>query len=184
MQWAAVFTSATTYEQYLKHLRFVHKFLRMPNAWYTQSVVQVRKGLARVDRKVPRKIALTSQVVRQMVRLVKEDNTEIAALMATARMFLLQVPSEAIPLEWDGRHSSIQLTPTTASITLARRKNRSSPSTFTRSCCCSTSGATLCAVHWLHRLESMKTGTKVFNAQLHKVRMCIKSLARDAGVAE
>ena len=185
MQWSAVFTSAVTYEQYLKHFRFVHKFLGMPNTWYTQSVVQVRKGLARVDRSVPKKIALTSQVVRQMIRIVKNDDMELAGLMAIARMFLLRVPSEALPLEWDGQRSSIQLTQTTAVITLAKRKNRSSPSTLTRSCCCSTSGVALCAVHWLRKLAAKKKeGSKVFGLQVHKVRRHVKNAAKEAGVTD
>ena len=133
---------------------------------------------------MPKKIALTSQVVRQMIRLVKDDDMELAALMAIARMFLLRVPSEALPLEWDGPHSSIQLTPMTASITLAKRKNRSSPSTLTRSWRCSTSGVALCAVRWMHKLAAKKTGATVFNLQLHKVRMYIKNMAREAGVAD
>ena len=39
IEWAAVFSSSATYEQYLKHLRFVHKLLRFSNDWYSPSVV-------------------------------------------------------------------------------------------------------------------------------------------------
>ena len=39
IQFAAAFHSAATYEQYLKHHRFVHRLLRLDNSWYTQAVV-------------------------------------------------------------------------------------------------------------------------------------------------
>ena len=52
IKFSAVFTCAATYAQCLKHLRFVHKLLRMDNSWYTESVVQVKAQRRRGHRAV------------------------------------------------------------------------------------------------------------------------------------
>ena len=95
IEWAAVFSSTATFEQYLKHLRFVHKLLRFSNEWYTPSVVQVKKGIAKVFPRTKKKVALHSKVVRNMIRLVAQESEEMAALWAVSRMFLLRMPSGA-----------------------------------------------------------------------------------------
>ena len=112
------------------------------------------------------KVALKSKQVDSMIKLAVTNNgKEVAALMAIARQFLVRVPSEGIPLQWDGSHSSIALAPKKAVITLMSRKNSRVPVTLTRACICATSGSRLCAVHWLWHLRGSSqasSATRVF----------------------
>ena len=109
----------------------------------------------------------------------------MAALMAVARQFLLRVPSEGIPLQWDGSHSNVALEPTRASITLYKRKNSRVPVTLTRECCCTAAGERLCAVHWLHALRRSSAGCgQVFSVSKHYFAKKIKELARQIGMEE
>ena len=53
---------------------------------------------------------------------IKAKELGMAVLMAVARLFFLRVPSEGLPLQWDGTHSSIKLEGSMATLTLIRRK--------------------------------------------------------------
>ena len=185
IQFAAAFHSAATYEQYLKHLRFAHRLLRLDNSWYTQAVVQVKKGAAKLNTQVRKKVALHSKEVRDMIKLVMEADIEMAALMAVSRLFLFRVPSEALPLQRNGDHSSVLLCENKATVTLAKRKNTRAPSELVRECCCLTSGRALCAVHWLRRLKKLAPERgRVFTTPLHRVRQILRNVAREAGVVD
>ena len=119
IQWASVFTSGATYEQYL----------RMSNEWYTQAAVQVKKGLCKQQANVRKRIALHKKDVVKMVKLIEAEEPELGGLLAVARLFLLRVPSEAVPMQWCGSHSTVQVDEAQLTIVLARRKNRPSPTT-------------------------------------------------------
>ena len=122
MSFGSIFSTAQTYIQYVNHLRWAHRFLRMDCAWDTDAVKQVRRGAAKTPFiKLP-KIAVNSRQVSNLVKAaMASDESAVAALMAVARQFLLRVPSEGIPLQWDGSHSNVALEPTRASITLYKR---------------------------------------------------------------
>ena len=155
LQFGAVFRNGSTYEKYLQHVAWAHRFLRLPTDWFTASVKQAIRGAKRTPGVVREKLAIHSKdaqpLIKESVRLGHHD---MAALMAIARLFLLRVPSEGVPLEWDGDHSWVSLSPQQATITLARRKNSRVPVTLTRKCCCAVSGVDFCAVHWLLMLRS------------------------------
>ena len=120
-----------------------------------------------------------------MIRLAMEIDFEMAALMAVSRLFLFRVPSEALPLQRSGDHSSVELSEDKAKFTLTRRKNVKVPSVLVRECCCLTSGNTLCAVQWLHKLKvRAPERDRVFTLSLHHVRHRLRDLAREAGVTE
>ena len=49
-------------------------------------------------------------------------------------------------------------------LTLTKRKNRNTPTSLTRTCCCADTGRSLCSVHWLIELRRTSDGgAKVFN---------------------
>ena len=104
------------------HLRFAHKPLRLPNDWYTQSVIQVKKGLGKQRANIRKKIALHKKDVQHMVRQVETEEPELAGLLAVARLFLLRVPLEAVPLQWNGPPSAVHLEEAQATIILTKRK--------------------------------------------------------------
>ena len=124
IRYSTIFASADTYEQYLKHLRCAHRFLRLDCVWYTEAVKQVMRGAARTPGggRAP-KVALVSKQVRDMVSIAMQSGElEVAALLAVARLFLLRVPSEGIPLTWSSSHSTVEVTESQAVVTLMRRK--------------------------------------------------------------
>ena len=185
IQFSCVFRSAATYEQYLKMLRFAHKLLHLDNSWYTDTVKQVQKGMAKSIQEFRPKPALLSRDARRMIQIGTGDNdADLAAIVAVSRLFLLRVPSEAIPLQWSGAHSRVELTATQAKITLMRRKNCATPSTLTRDFCCASSGRALCAVHWLHQLWSTKSSSNVFAMTTSRLRKAIKNVAMRAAVPD
>ena len=109
------------------------------------------------------KFAILSKDVSKVVSLAKAaGDLETACLAAVSRQFLLRVPSEGVPLQWDGSHSCVELTSHKATMTLMRRKNSSIPSIIERECCCRTSGKNLCAVHRLHRLQEASQSNQLF----------------------
>ena len=108
----SVFTNPQTYLQYVKHLRWAHTFLRMECVWYTAAVKQVMRGAAKTPHAQRVKVAASTRQVNTLVKAaMKDGDTEVAALMAVARQFLLRVPSEGIPLERGGSRSGVALEP-------------------------------------------------------------------------
>ena len=186
IQWSGIFHCSSTYAQYLKHLAFAHRFLRMECTWMTESVKQVKRGASKAQTVIKKKPAVTSRQVRSMIKAAMEEGAwETACLMALARQFLLRVPSEGIPLQWDGTHSKIDLTDSQATITLMRRKHRATPTSMTRECCCASSGRTLCAVHWLLQAK-LQGGDRPNVVVMSKTRFAkdVKHFAMKAGIPE
>ena len=132
------------------------------------------------------KAAATSKEFNALVKAaVEHGELEVAALMAVARQFLLRVPSEGIPLEWEGLHSCVVFESHRAVVTLSRRKNTRVPVTLTRDCCCTSTGQRLCAVHWLHALRRASEGKgRVFTLTKHYFATRIKELAAQVGVPD
>ena len=71
---------------------------------------------------------------------VKDGAEDAACLMAVARMFLLRVPSEGIPIQWEGGRSTVELEEARVTLTLMTREGKNTPTVMTRDCCCATSG--------------------------------------------
>ena len=185
LRYTAVFGSHATLCQYLKHLRWAHRFLHYSNAWETPAVRQAISGVRKSGCGPRVKLALLSKQVASIVKTAEGSyEMQVAALAAISRLFLLRVPSEAIPLQWDGEHSRIQLAGTSASITLMRRKNLSTPSVLERRCCCESSGERLCAVHWLHRLHKLRRSDgRVFAISASVFLTKVREFAAECGVA-
>ena len=111
-----------------------------------------------------------------------EGKLEFGAMMALARQFLLRVPSEGIPLQWNGAHSSVSLTGGVCQITLRSRKNSRIPVTMVRDCCCYSASPRLCSLHWLMRLKKDGMDGRVFNVSKDAFARYIKRAAAAVGV--
>ena len=151
----------------------------------TDTVKQVRRGAVKAPGGVIRKRpAVNCKQVRFMIQAAARDGAEDSAcLMAVARMFLLRVPSEGIPLQWDGGHSKIELEASRVTLTLMSRKGKATPTVMTRDCCCETSGRSLCAVHWLWRQRDRGGGDdRVFQLTKHQFAKDVKTYGAAAGV--
>ena len=112
----------------------------------------------------------------------EHDDIHTAALIALSRMFLLRVPSEGIPLQWDGEHSKVEVTGTRALITLTRRKNREYPSVLERSCCCQSSSPDVCGVHWLHKRKELGGKGRLFHCSVKAFVSQVQRYAQIAGI--
>ena len=178
IRYVCVFHSWSTMNQYMKHLRWAHRFLHMSCKWETPSVKQAMHGLRKCGTLPKEKLALHSKAVAKIVLAAEDINdVQMAALIAISRLFLFRVPSEAIPLEWDGSHSKVDLKPDSVSITLMRRKNTERPTLLERQCCCRSSGKALCAVHCIFKLQRRRTTGRVFTISAQRFMSRLRELA-------
>ena len=183
MKYVSVFQSWATCKQYLKHLRWCPRFLHLGCSWDTPTLKQVLNGLQKSSAAKKVKSVLLSKDVGRIVRCaegVGDMNT--AALAAISRSFLLRVPSEGIPLQWNGNHSRVQFHGDKVEITLMRRKNCDRPTVMERGCSCATSGRSLCAFHWLQRLQLTAETNAVFSLTAQAFVTCVREHALEANV--
>ena len=149
-RFSGVFRNPATYSLYLKHLRFAHRLLRLPTGWHTDAVKQLERGAAKCRPEPVRRPAILAPEARRVIKAAMARNdVEMAAMYAIARLYMLRVPSECIPLQVAGGHSEIHTQEKAASIILFRRKNFQTPTVVHRHCVCETEGRTLCGVCWL-----------------------------------
>ena len=93
----------------IKNLKFHQNHKKSPTHSENPSIT---RGLLGINTVSIRRLALLSRDVFKIMRAAGEqDDGQTAAMAAVSRLFLLRVPSEAAPLEWDGAHSKV--TPTT-----------------------------------------------------------------------
>ena len=83
---------------YMMHLRWAHRFLRLPNTWDTEVVRQVCRGRKKLADLPRERLALQAQDVRRLVRLASDRNDiQQCAMLTVGRLFLLRMPSECLP---------------------------------------------------------------------------------------
>ena len=181
LRYTSVFSNAHTLDTYLKHLRWAHRFLRLPNGWDTPAVAQVRRGsLKEMPPHRPR-LALQAAQVRSLIGVAEQrKDYEQAALLAVGRLFLFRMPSECFPLQLCGEHSSVEVHQNSVTITLASRKNSRGPSVLQRDCCCKTAGKRLCAHRWLRWAVAEATEHKRTRLFMRSVADFIDVLRSDA----
>ena len=185
LRWCSMFSNAGTLSHYVTHLRWAHRFLRLSEAWDTKTVRQVVKGVGKVATPRRPKTAVTSKTVQALIKeAVKDDKPDMACLMAVGRLFMLRIPSEGIPLEWNGTHSSIEVDEQRAVITLATRKNSRVPVKLVRRCCCVSSGRSLCAVHWLLRHRAHGGEGRLFKFGVNQFVNRVRTYATKLGMDE
>ena len=135
-RFVSLFQNVDTLRQYLKHLSWAHRFLHIPVTWHDATLDQMLRGSKKYSAKPKPRIALTSTVVARMIKCaIDQGDLQTATIMALSRLFMLRVPSECLPLTWQGAHSSVKDLGESLSIGLARRKNSSSRVTMTRRAC-------------------------------------------------
>jgi hypothetical protein len=184
-RFVGMFECTSTLKQYLKHLRWAHRFFHLRNDWDTDELHQMIRGAEKATPGRPQRLALTTKTVKKMSQLaLAQADVETATLMALSRVFMLRVPSEGIPLQWSGSHSAIELLEASVKITLVKRKNSKGPVTLTRPCICQSTGESLCPVHLLRQLRSLHSGPKVFTFTTKQFMAEIRDLAASAGHPE
>ena len=73
IKFSAIFTSPATFEQYVKHVRWAHRFLRMDCSWDTGAVKQVQRGAARSTQRVALKVALVNKQVQAIITMTMRE---------------------------------------------------------------------------------------------------------------
>jgi hypothetical protein len=180
-----IFRNVATYTQYLNHLRFAHRLLRMLTPWYDPIVKQVERGARKLQPMVTERPALLAPQVRAVIQAAKNRNdVEMATIYAVARLFLLRVPSEGLPLQRNGPHSHIEVEDSEAYVTLHRRKNSNKPALIHRSCVCRNEGVSLCAVCSLQAwMERNPSDNNIFNISTHTFLKYFRRDLAEAGIA-
>ena len=82
VKFTAIFTSADTLLQYVKHIRWAHRFLNVDDSsWHTPALQQVVRGIKKTSAAAKPRVALTSRQVKEMVReALRDGELETAAL--------------------------------------------------------------------------------------------------------
>ena len=165
LSFKSVVKNVATYSQYLKHLRFAHRLLRMKYYWYDDVVRQVERGGRKLQPVSMDRPALLASQVRAVAKAVlHRSDSEMATLYSVAWLFLLCVPSEALPLQRDGEHSRIEVEGHDVHLTLYKRKNTRKLSVLHRSCVCVNEGKRPCDVCSLKSwLDGQPASNRLFN---------------------
>ena len=182
MRYMVLFRRLVTLQQYLKHLKCAHRFLRLPVHWNTASVQQALRGVAKTKAKAPDRSALSTSQVKSIVNeAIKAEDYEMVTMVTVGRLFLLRIPSECVPMRWKGAHSAMEVDEQRAILTLTKRKNSQFPVKLVRDCCCKTTGRKMCAVHWLMEWKT-KAEDKLFTMDAKVFTEKLRSYAVAAGV--
>ena len=188
MQFAMIFRRTSSFQQYMKHLRWAHRFLRMGVDWDTPIVKQVSRGQLKMEPPKSAKLALQAEQARKLVkRASHEGNREQAAIYAVARMFLFRVPSEYLPLALTSSHSSVHIEGNVARVTLTKRKPINYPHVLERSCSCKHIGKLLCGVCWLKERIAHATEkgiNQLFKVSVSGFRQQLRTDAMAVGISE
>ena len=87
-QFSSMFRRTSSFETYLKHLRWAHRFLHLRNDWDTDVVRQVCRGRSKCEAPRLVKLALQGAAVRSIVKQAcLVGDREQAAMYAIARLF-------------------------------------------------------------------------------------------------
>lgn len=111
----------------------------------------------------------------------RQNNLDLVALMMLSRQLMLCVPSEGLPFQWHGSHSSIVLTNSTIEMTRNRTKNSAGPVLLKRGCVCATSGLHLCPAHLLSKLRGKHRSGALFSIKKAAFITMLRDLARQVG---
>ena len=170
--WSLTFRCAGTYQNYLGFVRTVclAKGLEMPED-KQQLVKRAGRALAKRNMFIQRKkMHIQKSMLRNMLLAVDlgAETRSFAMLWLTAYIFLLRLPSEALPMEKGDGYASVDTKSVlhlkdenTVCLTLASRKNRQQCTIIERTCTCEKL-PTLCPVHtlWHEFFAEFAVGTK------------------------
>ena len=171
--WLTTFRRAETAANYLSYLKKVHMAYDMPIWFETPGVRAVLKGTKKDSERLTKpKVAIRIGDLERMVPMLDRVNRQLADVAILSYWFMFRVPSEAIPLQWSGDHSSVFLNKdNSVTIWLERRKNLPSGMEMTRPCVCHRVGERLCphtVVQNLMMSQYMNVGSQ--NVQIFSVK--------------
>lgn len=159
--WSTCFRCKGTFDNYISHVRLVCILLRVPLDALSDPAVEraARAVQARNTWQARPKMFIREALLARLLKHLErhQSGRELQMLFLTAYIFLLRLPSEALPMHVarDGDppravepKSCLRLHDGSISLTLLWRKNRATPLTMTRTCWCARCPST-CPVHAL-----------------------------------
>ena len=159
LAWSQLFRSAGTFGNYVSYVRLGCQILGVSDAACSgPHIKRAKASIEKLGGFVRRKrMFVKHDTVLRMVRLAATKTAQewiVAMLFLASYVFLLRLPSEALPMtslgvgSGHGEQSVIQRVGDTVCLKLRRRKNRPSGSVLSRACWCQKSPET-CPVHVL-----------------------------------
>ena len=160
LAWSSLFRCSGTFFNYFGHLRLACVILNVSTAAFDNAPI-VKRAKISIDKRrqfVPRKrLWIQREVVGRMHLAISAgfESSTVVMLFLASYVFLLRLPSDALPmvrggdgLSEHGQQSVVSLIDGKLVLKLARRKNLPHGSVLTRSCWCSSCKLT-CPVHVL-----------------------------------
>lgn len=176
LAWSASFRCAGTFSNYLSYLKIGCLLEKVSTAAFDDEVVRrAKKAVRKWGTFRPRpKLFIQLEVVEQLIELPlvcpAQFDIRFSMLYLVAYVFLLRLPSEALPITrcdngrtTDGQQATLYKEGEDLYLKLGRRKNKPWGSLLKRSCWCSTSSRT-CPVHvvWPY-FEKLDSSQKAFD---------------------
>ena len=175
LAWSELFRCAGTFANYLGHVRLGCQLMEVSGDAASDPAMKRAKSSIEKNRAfTPRKrLFLGLDRVRDIMSVAYMETSpqaakQLAMLYLTAYIFLLRVPSEALPIvrsdggRIDGKQASLSCTVDSLVLVLDRRKNRLHGSTLVRKCWCAQCSTT-CPVHVLGAyMEGCLVGEPLF----------------------
>ena len=171
--WSELFRSADTYRNYLGYVRFACVLMDLPTeAFGSQCIQRAKAAIRKRGNFVPRrKLFLRRHTVAKLLGLVPQGKlpAEYAMLYLFTYVFLLRLPSEALPCTVGGAafesdsQTLVWLGGDELHLRLQRRKNMPEGSQISRRCWCKSDCAT-CPVHVLGKFfAELPPGSQPFD---------------------
>ena len=193
--WSHTFRCVGTFGNYVGHLRTLCLALDVPMpAADNPAIARAKASIVKRMLFSPRpRMFIQRTVVRNMSLAVERGvlSFSMAMLWLTAYVFLLRVPSEALPLVRGtgsdvGNQATIFLDEEgCVSIRLRRRKNRPGGSLLRRKCACAACPK-ICPVHvlWLQFFAELPIGAQPWHSiSAAKARSCLRTTLAKLGVS-
>ena len=158
--WSHLFRFQKTFTKYIAFVRLGCDISNVPNDATFDPLLERAKQAVKKREPAPRpKMAIRVGLVSKLVDLARREGDETSAMLyAISYIFLLRVPSEALPLVWDsggahqcqlpqGQHSACFVRGQELTLRLARRKNKPHGTVLARRCVCHDDRKSLCPLH-------------------------------------
>ena len=188
-QWSTIFSTGRTFAVYVNHLIRVCQLLELDCSWRDETIKAIAKGIANKERPTQRfPNSLSPEWLDKLIQNESWDS-ELARLCYVTYLFMLRLPSEALPLHralTDEQLLSNEAPSNTAviglreyegqqrlTIKLARRKNSRGIFTALRPCYCGKNALLPrhnCPIHifWANVITSTQPGDPLFPSLANK----------------
>ena len=195
--WSTCFRCKGTFDNYLSHVNSACVVLRVPaDAFADPAVARAARAVqARIMWQARPRMFIREALLAKLLKHLAHQPSggALRMLLLTAYIFLLRLPSEALPIhvarasdppKADEPKSCLRFDDNSISLTLLWRKNRAVPITMTRTCWCARCKAT-CPVHTLGKFCSeIGSGQPFAHFRPDVVLTALRAALQELGVSQ